>query len=50
MAHTEHEDFAWTLAIVGHTPRKETHPYAQSRALMHHIVDTLPDMLIAPGP
>src|SRR3954469_5680686 len=46
----EHEDFPWTIAVVDHAPRKETPAYRASRTLMHQIVDTVDDWVLAPLP
>jgi len=48
--HPEHEDFPWTIAVLDHAPRKETPAYRASRTLMHKIVDTLDDWVLAPPP
>jgi hypothetical protein len=45
--HPEHEDFPWIIAVVDHPPRTDSPAYRRSRALMHKLVETTPDWILA---
>jgi hypothetical protein len=45
--HPEHEDFPWVIAVVDHPKRTESAAYVRSRALMHKIIDTTSDWILA---
>jgi hypothetical protein len=45
--HQEHEDFPWIIAVVDHPPRTDSPAYRRSRTLMHKLVDTTPDWILA---
>src|SRR5438105_482339 len=45
--HTEREDFPWMIAVVDHPPRTDSPAYRRSRTLMHKLVETTPDWVLA---
>jgi Family of unknown function (DUF6424) len=45
--HLEHEDFPWIIAVADHAKRTDSNAYRESRALMHEIVKTTRDWILA---